>query len=411
MKEKGKTNLIDYFEVIMKYRRFIARNVVLVTAIAIIISFLLTPKFTAVATILPPSPEQEALFTLRMGNIPAGLSGLASMGSLIPGMSTPSDLFAAIMQSVRIREVIINKYALRQKFKAKTLTDALDALDRITEIKISPEGLVSVSVTYKNKQLATDIANSYIEELDKFNTETAMTLGKRYRIFIEERLMDNIDTLTHAEDALKSFQEEHRTVALDVELENVIRTIAELKSNIILLEVKRGALSSSSQFENPYLLDINRELSEMKRQLSKIEFGRSDSTKEFGAGFSVPLQEMPEVALEYARLLRDVKVQEAIYELLTEQYEQAKIMEIKDTPTVQFLDEAHVPDKRTYPKRKVIVFFSFLISFFVSLLIVAAFEYSEKNKQDLQRTKSILSLIYKDIISLKSYVSSLFRRK
>jgi len=170
MKKERETTLVDYLKVIFKWRRFIVRNVVIVTIAAVIISLILPLKFTATATILPPNPEQEMMFGFIPGFAPGGISsGFSSMlGGMVPGVSTPSDLYATIMKSSRIKRAIIDKYNLKEEFKAKTMHDAFASLDEITNIGISPEGIISVGITYKNKHLATDIANSYVEELDKF---------------------------------------------------------------------------------------------------------------------------------------------------------------------------------------------------------------------------------------------------
>lgn len=419
MNEKKSASLIDYLEIIVKWRKFIIRNVIIVTVAAVIISLLLTQVFTATATILPPNPEQQTMLGLLSYNVPGGLSSLSRMGGVFTGIATPSDLFAAIMKSGRIRGAIIRKYDLMKEFNVKKMSEASEALDGITRITVSPEGMISVSVTYKNKHLAADIANSFIEELDRFNTETAMTTGRKYRIFIEERLQANIDTLALAEEALRKFQEKHRTIALEEEIESAIATIAELKSQIILLEVKKGALASSSQFDNPYLYDINKELRELKKQLAKIEFGDKSKEKEerngFGVGFAVPFSELPEVAVEYARLLRDVEVQSAIYELLTQQYEQAKIMELKDTPTVQFLDRASPPEKRSFPKRKIIVIIAFFVSLVINTVLVFFLETikqakAEKNTE-YARWLTVYNQIIKDLNAIKVYIKNVFKWK
>jgi capsular polysaccharide biosynthesis protein len=148
----------------------------------VIISFLIIKKYTATATILPPNPQQETMFGMMSATMSGGLSNLGRMSGLISGSGTASDLFAAIMQSGRIKGDIINKYDLKREFKSKTFTDAGKMLDDITTIEVSGEGIVSVSVIYKNKKLAADIANSYVEELDKFNKETVETAENRISI-------------------------------------------------------------------------------------------------------------------------------------------------------------------------------------------------------------------------------------
>jgi len=416
MKEKYKSSFSDYLDVIIKWRKFIIRNVIIVTVIAIIISFLLTTKYTATATILPPNPNQDVMFGF-MPTSPysggAGLSSLAKLSGIVPGVSTPSELFVAIMKSASVKNEIIKRFNLQNIFRTKTMYDTHGMLEEMTKLDVSIEGIISIDVTYKDKFLAADIANAYVEELDKFNTEITMTVGKKYRIFIEKRLDDTEDSLAKAEETLRNFQETHRTVALDTEIEKAIEAIAELKSKIILLEVKKGALIASSQYANPYLQDLNIELRELKRQLAKIEFGTTEQKEdEFGAGFSVPLSELPTLALEYARLFREVKVQEAIYELSIQQYEHAKIMEVKDTPTVQFLDRAAPPEKKSHPKRRLIVMFAFFLSIFCSIPIAFLLTYFEDVKLKPQQHKMLIEFkttISQDFSKFKRYVRTRFK--
>lgn len=376
MKDKQTISLVDYIEILVKWRKLLIINVIIITFVAAVLSFLLPQKYTARATILPPSSQQDALLGMMSGNIPTGLSSLARMGGMSFGLASPSDLYAAIMQSGRIKGSIIKQYDLKKVFKCKTIDDTYKRLDGITKIVVQPVGIIHVSVTYEDKYLAVEIANAFVEELDKFNTETAMTVGKRYRIFIEERLEENEDSLAKTEGALRDFQEKHRTIALDVEIQSVIETIAELKSEIILLEVQKGTIGTSSSINNPYVENINQRLRELKKQLAKIEIGSKVEKKdEFGIGFSVPLSKLPELSLEYVRLFRDAKIQEAIFELLAQQYEQAKIMEVKDTPTVQFLDRAGVPEKRSFPVRRTVVLLGFIISIVTGILVAFSLEY------------------------------------
>lgn len=384
MKEIKTSSLIDYFDIIIKWRKVIIRNIIIITIVVMLITFLLPNQYTATTTILPPSLEENAMLGIMASGVSTNLALLSRFGGMLPGLATPSDLYAAILRSGSIKSKLVDKFNLRKEFKTKTYYDTYKMLDEITKIIVSPEGIISVSVTYKNKILAADIANSYIEELDKFNKETAMTTGKKYRIFVEQRLKETQDSLAKAEEALRKFQEQHRTVVLDIEIENAIATVAKLKSEIILREVQKGAAASASGFNNPYVINIDQELKELKRQLARIEFGSPDTTrKEFGAGFSVPFARLPELSLEYARLLRDVKIQESVFELLTQQYEQAKIMESKDTPTVQILDKAFPPERKSFPKRGIILFLSIIITFIGNVLgiYIIKFVNEEKNAE------------------------------
>lgn len=402
-----KTNhIIDYLAVLLKWRKFIIKSITIVLILVLAISFLFKSKYTASTTILPPSFQQNMMMGLMSSGMSSELSALARMGGMFPGATNVSDLFAAILKSSRIMGVVINKYDLKKVFKSRTGEDAMKALNEITSIRVSSEGIISIAVTYKDKVLAANIANSLVEELDRFMTQTAMTTGKKYRIFIEQRLSETEKNLSSVEDSLRTFQEKNRTVSLDIEVKNAIETIAKLKGEIILRQVQKGALSTVSQTDNPYLKNLDLELNEYEKELSKIEFGGLGG-KQYGAGFSIPFVNLPKVTLEYARLVRDVKIQETVFELLTEQYEQAKIMELKDTPTVQVLDYASPPEKKSWPRRGRMLMVTLILTSILSCLCAYFLEYMQSLKQQPEiynkLTKNI-NILKDDLRSLKNKI-------
>jgi uncharacterized protein involved in exopolysaccharide biosynthesis len=399
-------HLLDYFGVLIKWRKFIIKSIIIILILVLAVSFLFRSKYTASTTILPPSYQQNMMMGLMSSGMSSELSALARMGGMFPGATNVSDLFAAILKSSRIMGVVINKYELKKVFKSRTGEDAMKALNEITRIRVSSEGIISIAVTYKDKVLAANIANSLVEELDRFMTQTAMTTGKKYRIFIEQRLSETEKNLSSVEDSLRTFQEKNRTVSLDVEVKNAIETIAKLKGEIILRQVQKGALSTVSQTDNPYLKNLDLELNEYEKALSKIEFGGLGD-KQFGAGFSIPFANLPKITLEYARLVRDVKIQETVFELLTEQYEQAKIMELKDTPTVQVLDYASPPEKKSWPRRGRMLIVTLILTFILSCLCAYFLEYMQSLKKQPEiygkLTKNV-NIIKDDLRSLKNKI-------
>ncbi|MFB0509905.1 MAG: Wzz/FepE/Etk N-terminal domain-containing protein, partial [bacterium] len=147
--ENNSSSFTSYLRIIMKWRRVTIRNVLIVTVAALIISFIVRPKFTAVATVLPPSAE-EGTFAGLSGMMSAQAAFSTSLSRLgFSGLTRPSDLFAAILKSGRIKGEIINRFDLKTRFKAKTMHDAQKALKKITKINVTPEGIIEVSVTHR----------------------------------------------------------------------------------------------------------------------------------------------------------------------------------------------------------------------------------------------------------------------
>ena len=371
-------NLRDYFKVIVKWRRIIAFNTATITILAVIISLVLPERYTATATLLPPveQPEVLGIRSLLGGS---AFSGAISVGG-IPGMATASDVFAKILSSRRVMEGVVRKCNLMDEYGVKRVAKARAALKEATSVEISPEGIIAISVDAKTPVLASGIANAYVNELDRFNQEANMTRGKRNRIFIEERLEKVKKDLNVAEESLKAFQQRHKTVSLGDELVAAIEAAGQLKAKIITKEVELGVLREFATERNPQVKGLRSEIAQLNRQLREMEYGSKSkgSDSKFGAGFSISFAELAAVGLELVRLTREAKIQETVFELLTQEFEQAKIAEARDTPTVQVLDGAVPPERKSFPQRKKFVVIGFIFSLFVGIGLSFFLEYVEK---------------------------------
>jgi uncharacterized protein involved in exopolysaccharide biosynthesis len=405
----AEVNLRDYVRVLVKWRRLIALNILIITGFAVILSLVLPKKYTSTAVLLPPL---ESSAVAGIGSL-LGERSLGGLGRLagLPGMATTSDVFAAILNSPRVLREVVRKCDLTSLYKTESLEDAIGGLRGNTRIEVSPEGMISISTTAPNPTLAAKMANTFVEKLDEFNRETAMTMGKRERIFLEERLKEVEGLLRRAENDLRDFQEEHHTVSLSEELTQAIEAAAHLKAEIVTREIQLGILRKHATEGNPQVKRLYSEISEFRRELRKIEYGdtaeSAKSAPEFGAGFSVPFAELPDIALDLARRTREAKIQAEIYTLLTQQYEQAKITEVKDTPTVQLLDEARPPERRSFPQRKKIVVIAGILSLFSGVGMAFFSEYLERlrSRPDEYRDwKEILGQLVGDLKSLKSTI-------
>jgi len=366
-------DLKDYIDVVLRRKKLIILLCVVVTSASVVISLILPKKYTATATLLPPIEEgpftSEAL--RKLGNISSSFSRVIS-----------SDLYASILRSFSIRKEVVERCELKTRFEFETIEETVEELGDISKVEVRPEGVIVLSVETKDPNLSASIANTYIDVLDRFNKEVRVTRAKKNRMFIEKRLQDTEDKLHAVELSLAKFKKKHKTVALREELQKAIEAAASLKAEITAKEVELGALKESSTEEHPLVVSLEFELSKLREQLEKIEFGSSKSQiSSFGAGYSVPLSKVPEIELELERLAREAELQKNIFELLTEQYELARIAEVRDTPTVELLDPAVPPRKKSSPKRMVIVVSSFFISLLAGVILGFLKEYMEGFKE------------------------------
>ena len=406
-------NIFEYMHVLVKWRKIIVLNFLVVCILAAVVSLILPKWYTATTTVLPP---EEQTFGMGLSSM---LGDLPLEGFGIPGITTPGIIYVAILESRTVRERVIQKLNLMDIYNSKNMEEAARTLGTRTRIEISEEGVVRLHATARMPQRAASIANAYIEELDRKNTELNVAQARNNRIFIEERLARNKDALRAAEEALRRFQEKYKAISLPEQTAAAIEAAAKVIGEMRALEVKRDVLLATMKPTNPNVVQIQTQIDVLHKQLERMEFGaggklENDDVSETdrNSEIYVPFSEVPTIGLELARLMRQLKIQEVIFELLTSQYEQAKIQEAKDTPTVQVLDHAVPPEKRTKPKRKVIVIVAGICSLFMSTSYAFLKEYLEKIKRtkntDYQRIQGISQAIRSDLYWLKK---SILRRK
>ena len=372
--DEEEINLLDYWRVIHKRRKLIGAIVGATFIISIIVSLILPKKYTATASVLPPV-QGNSMASSIMSRLPGGLGGLASS---FLGVSTPVDVWMAILKSQTIRDAIIKRFDLMKVFKVDTMDDARKTLSSMVSINKSKEGVISISVEDKNPKRAAAIANAYVEELDRVNKNMTMTAGRRMRIFVEKRLNRARKDLAQAENKLKDFQVKNRAVQIDAQSKAIIETIGTVKGQLMAKEIELQTFLSYATPNNPQAELLKTQIEELKKKLKELEEGKRHRGNPSKADIFIPTSKIPDLALKYARLLRDVKVQETLYELLTQQYEMARIQEAKDTPTVQILDRAKVPEKRSKPQRKLIVILSTFTAIFISIFLAFFLEYIEQ---------------------------------
>lgn len=402
-------DLLDYINVIIKRRKMIIRNVLLIVLLVIIISFILPSAYVAVTTILPPEDNSSAGILTSLSNTP-----LSSM--LLTETGTTSDLFVVILKSRSVLDGVLSEKfeypqnkkthhskTLLQIYNLKSFEKGRKKLLKKIAIESSSEGIIYLSVEAPNPYLAADVANVFVAQLDKINKEKSTSRAKNSRVYIENQLKLTEEKLTAASEQLAQFQEKYKAVSLEAQTEAAIQEAGELKGRIIAKEVELGVSKQTFKSDHVAIIKLKKELQEMKKHYNELQYG--DGAKlEDQKEFYIPFAEVPGVGLELARLMRDVKVQETVWELLNQQYYQAKIQEARDTPTIQVLDEAVPPEMRSKPKRKTLVMISAFLAFIFSIFWAYSVEFFENLKKDeatFQKTQVMLDHLKADFGNIR----------
>jgi tyrosine-protein kinase Etk/Wzc len=323
------------------------RGIVILVAVATILAgtlaFIMPPWYRAEAELLPPGEEESGI---GISNL---LRGVAVPGIRIPTEVTPADVFMVILQSRRIGERMVARFDLKTRYKCKFMADAIRTLHGHTRFKLTQAGTIQISVEDKNRQTAADMANAFMEYLDEFNRQSRMTKGRRTRLFIEARLGDLKVELVAAERRLAEYQAKNKTVALSPQMSSAVEQASAIYARRTMLQVRLGVIRSYSTGPSDEEIQIQQELAQLDQKM----------------------RELPVTGLELTRMVRDVRALEQVLALLTAQYEDARINEARDVVTIDILDAAVPPERKSRPRRLTMMMGAFMTSMILGVGVAA----------------------------------------
>ena len=335
-------------------------------AVACAVAFIVPAEYTATIVILPP--QQSSSLSAALGDL-GGLSSLASLASGAFGAKNLEEMYVSILKSESVEDAVIQKYGLMQEYHKKYYYDARKTLEWRTTIDGSKkDGLIRLSFEDHNPARAAEIANGYIEILRTLSQHLAITEAAQRRVVFEQQLDKTKVDLANAEEALKQTQLSTGFVQIDSQARALITSAATLRAQMVAKEVQIQAMQAYAGEGNPDLQEQERELEGLRTQFNQLVGSNGSSSDDL----FLSKGNVPEAALEYARKLRDVKYNEAIFEFLAKQLEVAKIDEAKEGGFLQIVNPALVPERRSFPKRILITLgaAAFGLSFAVMLALL-----------------------------------------
>jgi len=372
MNKAPANNFWILLELLARRRVFIAVFVFIATLLSVIVALILPVWYEASALLLPPKDLSTPV---------PGLSRLSEVASVtkgldLPVMVTSSDVYARMLKSRTIAERIIEKFDLVARFGADNLQKAYKELMNRSRFKVTDEGLLLITVEDKDPGMAADIANTFVDELDKVNREIVLKRVRQNRSFVEERLSQVKLELASARKEFEDFQLQNRTVDFDEQTRLSIEQAIELKIKLAELDIELQMRKKNLAENNTELIELRRRRELVREQLVQLEENNPDSSF-----FSLPVASIPALRGQYEEFYSRVRVGESLYRILLEQLEQVKIQENEKTPTISILDRARPPDTKSKPKRTMIVGGTFGLSVIFAVFVAAFLEYLVRLKQ------------------------------
>ena len=333
-------------------------------AIGLTVALLLPQRYEAVERLMPPDTQSgtgqailAAMVGGRVGGSAAG--GLGALAGDLLGVKNSGALFVGILGSRTVQDRMIDQFGLMQLYGIKKIEDTRKVLAKFTDVSEDRKsGIITITVTDHDPHRAAAMAQAYVAELDRLVAQVSTSAAHRERVFLEGRLSAVKQELDHAARDFSEFASKNTAIDIPAQGKAMVEAAAELQGELIAAESQLRGLQAIYTDQNVRVRALQARVAELHAQLGKL--GGSPNGAGTPAVTSDPsyypsIRQIPVLGVTYFNLYRQAKIEETVYELLTQQYELAKVQEAKETPSVKVLDVAVVPTKKTFPPRFLIV--------------------------------------------------------
>jgi len=327
-------------------------------ALSTALAFSIPERFDSATTIMPPEQQggSTALLSLLAGRTGGTTGGLGSLASGLLGGRSNGDLYIDLLHSGAVTGGLITRFHLQQVYHTKHAKDTSKKLAGKTAISENKKsGVITIVTSDADRQRAADLANGYVEELNKLMARVSTSSARREREFIEQRLASVVKELDDAEEQLSQFSSSTSTIDIKEQTRATVDAGARLQAELIVAQSELESLRQIYGDDNVRVRSTRERIGVLHRELDKMggsAFDPGATQTQSSSALYPPLRRLPELGVRWANLYRHVRVEEAVYDLLSAEYETARIQEAKDIGTVSVIDFAGPAEQKSFPIRR-----------------------------------------------------------
>jgi capsule polysaccharide export protein KpsE/RkpR len=367
---QDKYNWVDNASIFWDNRKIFVYAAASAFLLSLVLALILPKQYESRARLMPPEQANSGAAMLAAlvgkGTGSGGASGLAGLAGTLLGVKNSSALFVALLRSGTVSSHLVEHFNLQQVYHKHYRSDAAKRLSRETTIiEDAKSGVITIVVTDKSPFRARDLAQGYLDELNNLVAKVNTSSARRERQFIEQRLKTVQDELQHAQVELSEFSSKNATIDIKEQTRAMVDAGAKLQGQLIVSESELDSLRQIYGDDNVRVRAANARTSLLQRELER-ESGQSNQDlgqNNIDASHPYPaLRQLPQLGVRWANLYRDVRIHETVFDLLSEQYETARIEEVKSIPTVSVIDVPGLAERKSGPHRVLIVLSSTILS-------------------------------------------------
>jgi capsule polysaccharide export protein KpsE/RkpR len=383
--------ILGYLRLLWAHRRMLYRVSLCALLASALIAFLIPKRYESTTRLMPPDNQSVSGLAMAAAAMSGtGGGGLGALASDVLGLKSTSDIFVGILGSRTVQDKLIQQFDLKKLYGTRTMEDTEKALGGQTGVSVDRKSqIIYITVTDTSPQRAAALAQAYVEELNRLVAELSTSSARRERIFLEGRLQAVSKDLEDAERDFSQFASKNSAVDVKEQAKAMVEAAATLQGQLIAAQSQYEGLREIYTDNNPRVRTVKARIDELQRQLGKLG-GKGESTTEVSSDSSDSLypsiRKLPLLGVTWADLYRRTRVQEAVFEVLTKEYEMAKVQEAKEIPTVKVLDAPNIPDRKSYPPRLLIMFMGTMFAFAgAAVWVLARAAWDETDARDARK--------------------------
>ena len=381
-------------DLLISHKRQLARLTVCALVVFTVIAFLIPNRYEAVARLMPPDQSNSASAMLGALTAKGGDVLGAAAGDAL-GLRTSGATVVGVLNSRTVQDDLINQFDLRKVYSEKRYEDARKLLQQRTDIaEDKKSGIITISVQDRDPQRATQLARAYIDDLNLRIAQLSTSAARREREFLEARLQTIKKQLDDSTLQLSRFSSRNMTFDPQIQGKAMIEAASTLQGQLIAAETELSGLQQVYGPENSRVKAASARVGELHSKLRSMS-GAGETKPANGGQLYPSLEQMPLLGNTYYDLARQAKISETVYEVLTKQWELAKVQEAKEVPSIRVLDEPVVPERKIWPPRLIIIILGtmlamvFAILWFMGAAQVAALDRDDPRRLLLQRIRQL----------------------
>ncbi len=351
---------VVYLRLLWDHRGLLFRVALGALLASTVVAFLIRPRYESTSRLMPPDNQSSSGLLMAAAATSGSAGGLGGIASDLLGLKNSSDLFVGILTSRTVQDKLVQQFDLRKLYSDRRMEDARKDLAEHTAISVDRKSqIIAITVTDRSPQRAAAMSQAYVEELNRLVAELSTSSARRERIFLEGRLQAVSHDLEAAEEDFSQFASKNTAIDIKEQGKAMVDAAATLQGQLIAAESEYEGLRQIYTDSNVRVRSVRARIDELKHQLEKLG-GKNESATSVSAqpddSMYPSIRKLPLLGVTFADLYRRTRIQEAVLETLTKEYELAKVQEVKEVPTVKILDVANIPDKKSFPPRMLIAF-------------------------------------------------------